>query len=346
MARTLLSSVLWSAVFLNAQPASSAESWVSEYPRLAALAEQECARPQLDDCRRELVRMAELLDNRTDVVYRLAKLEAKLGHAEASLRYLNSYARSQLDLGDPATQAEFKEMLAGKAFRRLEEIYRAGLAPTGAHLQVALAPATDLIAEDLAIDSQSGTRFLSSVHLNKVLAFDGAGHWSDYLGPSGLSGWGIYALSVDAVRNRLRISSVAGEVSPPFRAEDKGRSAVLRFDLLSRTQERRYELHDGQAHAFGDMALGPPGPTLYRRRRGRRFVRHRTRSGATLKLISPGAMRRHRPVPLPDGTRVLVADYSRGIAIVNLRQHSVSWLRHAPEIAVYGIDGLYLHGRT
>ncbi len=349
VARTLLSFVLWPAVFLNAQAAASAESWVSEYPRLAALAEQECSRPPLDDCRRELLRIAKLLDDRTDIVYRLAKLEAKLGHAEASLRYLNSYARSQLDLGDPATEAEFKEMLAGKDFKRLEEIYRAGLVPTGAHLQVALAPAPDLIAEDLAIDTQSGTRFLSSVHLNKVLALDGAGNWNDYLGPSALSAWGIYALSVDAVRNRLWISSVAGEVSPPFRAEDKGRSAVLRFDLRHRTEERRYELHDGQAHAFGDMALGSQGQLYVADGVGGGVYRIGAAADAALEtLVSPGAMRSPQtPVPLPDGKRLLVADYSRGIAVINLkRPNSISWLGHDPELAVYGIDGLYLNGST
>jgi hypothetical protein len=43
----------------------------------------------------------------------------------------------------------------------------------------------------------------------------------------------------------------------------------------------------------------------------------------------------------------LVADYSRGIAIVNLQgPKSVSWLKHPPELAVYGIDGLYLYGQS
>jgi hypothetical protein len=65
-------------------------------------------------------------------------------------------------------------------------------------------------------------------------------------------------------------------------------------------------------------------------------------------LVSPGALRSpQNPVPLPDGKRLLVADYSRGIAVINLeRPNSISWLGHGPELAVYGIDGLYLNGRT
>ncbi len=242
-----------------------------------------------------------------------------------------------------------KRCAPGKGFQQLEGIYRAGLTPTGVHLQVAVAPATDLIAEDLAVDDRSGARFLSSVHLNKVLTLDSAGQWSDFLSANELSAWGIYALSLDAVRNRLWLSSVAGEVSPPFRADDKGGSAVLRFNLSARTEERRYALHDGRAHAFGDMALGAHGQLYVSDGIGGGVYSIGAAPDATLAtLVSPGALRSpQNPVPLPDGKRLLVADYSRGIAVINLEQpHSVTWLRHGPELAVYGIDGLYLTGQT
>jgi hypothetical protein len=44
---------------------------------------------------------------------------------------------------------------------------------------------------------------------------------------------------------------------------------------------------------------------------------------------------------------LLVADYSRGIAIVSLQVgQAVTWLQHPPDLAVYGIDGLYRDGQT
>ena len=190
--KTLLGLLLWTAALPSAPSAPAPESWVSEYPRVGARAEQDCARPDLSACRRELLRLAALLDNRTDIVYRLAKVEARLGHVAASLRYLKSYASSQLDLGDPATQPEFQALYAVPQFRQLEQIYRAGLAPRGAHLRLAVAPAADLVAEDLALDERSGVRFLSSVHLGKVLMLDSQGQWSDFARPDELSAWGIY----------------------------------------------------------------------------------------------------------------------------------------------------------
>jgi hypothetical protein len=349
MLRTLSFLIIAPVLLLGGRSAAAGESWVSEYPRVAARAEQDCAGPRLSECRRELLRVAELLDYRTDVLYRLAKVEAQLGHTGASLAYLKSYADSQLDFGDPAAQPEFRTLRTSAAFQQLEQIYRGGLLPKGAYLQLALAPAADLVAEDLALDSRSGIRYVSSVHRGKVLALDVAGQWSDFAGPSELSAWGIYALALDVERARLWVSSAAGAVSPPFRTADQGRSAILRLNLNSHAQEQRYELQDGHAHAFGDMALGARGELYVSDGVGGGVYCIRSEPGAAMStLVEPGALRSPQsPVPLPDGKRLLVADYSRGIAIVDLHgPKSVSWLKHPPELAVYGIDGLYLYGRA
>jgi hypothetical protein len=293
--------------------------------------------------------MAELLDNRTDILYRLAKVEARLGHVEASLAYLKSYAYSQLDLGDPAVQSEFHALRTSAGFQKLEQIYRAGLSPKGTHTQLAIAPDADLLAEDLTLDTHSGIRYVSSVHMGKVLAVDSAGRWSDFASASELSAWGIYALSADAAHARLWISSVAGAVSPPYQVADQGRSAILRLNLDDHTVEQRYELHDGHPHAFGDMALSARGDLYVSDGVGGGVYCIGAEPDAAMEArVGPGTLRSPQsPVPLPDGKRLLVADYSRGIAIVNLQgPQSVSWLRHAPELAVYGIDGLYLYGRT
>ncbi len=349
MAGILLGWFALPAILPGAQGTAPTESWVSEYPRVAAQAEKDCPRADSVQCRLELLRLAELLDNRPDILYRLAKLEASLGHAEASLGYLKSYVHSQLDFGDPATQPEFRSMRAGPAFKLLEQIYREGLSPRGTYQRVAIAPDADLVAEDLAFDTRNGARYLSSVHKGKVLALDATGRWGDFLAPTELSAWGIYALAVDAARARLWISTVAGAISPPFRAADAGRSAVLRVNLNNRVQEDRFELKDGHAHAFGDMALDSKGELYVSDGVGGGVYSIAPEPGAALATrVFPGALRSPQtPVPLPDRTRLLVADYSRGIAIVNLQApQGVSWLQHPPELAVYGIDGLYLDGQA
>ena len=41
-----------------------------------------------------------------------------------------------------------------------------------------------------------------------------------------------------------------------------------------------------------------------------------------------------------------MADYAMGVAIVDPTTHAVSWVAHADTVAVSGIDGMYLVGRT
>ena len=308
-----------------------------------------CQQPASDGCRHELLQLMTLLDGRIDVVYRLAQAEAARGLHAASLAHLELYARSGLDLGDPQLDRAFASVLDSPRFAVLERQYRAGLLPVGAHRQLAAMPAVDLVAEDLAVDPRDGARYVSSVHAGTVLKFDASGNWSVAFKAADLSAWGVYALALDAPRDRLWVGGVAGAVSPPYQPSDAGRSAILRLDLRSHALQRRYELQDGQPHAFADMALGEGGEVYVSDGVGGGVYRIGPQDNASLDtLLAPGLMRSPQtPVPLPGGRRVMVPDYGRGIALLDLhRPGAISWLPHPPELALYGIDGMYLRGRT
>ena len=142
---------------------------------------------------------------------------------------------------------------------------------------------------------------------------------------------------------------VAGAISPPYQSSDAGRSAVLRLDLKGHAPPRRYELHDRLPHAFGDMALGEQGEVYVSDGVGGGVYRIGAEDEAQLKVLrAPGLMRSPQtPVVVPGGKRLLVPDYTRGIAVLDLRKSGgISWLPHPPELALYGIDGMYLHGHT
>jgi hypothetical protein len=335
---------------LGASSACAAtSSWVSAYPRARDAAAKACKQPAGDDCQRDLMQLMQLLDGRIDIVYRLAQAEAARDQHEASLAHLELYARSGLDLGDPQLDSVFAPLRGSARFAALERRYQAGLLSVGAHREVAVMPAADLVAEDLAIDPRDATRYVSSVHTSTVLRLDATGNWSVEFKAADLSAWGFYALALDAPRERLWVGSVAGAVSPPYQPSDAGRTAILRLDLHSRVLQRRYELHDGQPHAFGDMALGERGELYVSDGVGGGVYRIGPGDEASLDTLAfPGLMRSPQtPVPLPGGKRLLVPDYSRGIAVLSLRRPgAISWLPHPPELALYGIDGLYLRGHT
>jgi hypothetical protein len=64
-------------------------------------------------------------------------------------------------------------------------------------------------------------------------------------------------------------------------------------------------------------------------------------------LVDKGTFRSPQtPALSPDGRRLLVPDYSRGIGIVDLANKQVKLLQHPKELSLGGIDGMYLSGRT
>jgi hypothetical protein len=64
-------------------------------------------------------------------------------------------------------------------------------------------------------------------------------------------------------------------------------------------------------------------------------------------LVPEGWLRSPQtPAVTPDRTRLMVADYSLGIAAVDLATRRVSWLGHRRDVALTGIDGLYFSGTS
>jgi hypothetical protein len=341
----VLALVLWQAGAVFA----AAPSWVSEYPQARAQAAKSCMQPSAIDCQQALQKLARLLDGRIDIVYRLAQVNAARGLKAASLGNLELYARSRVDLGDPQLDPMFAPLRATPRFAALERRYKAGILATGSYRLLATIPDANLITEDLAIDPRDGARYVSSVRTGAIWRLDAAGHWSEGVAAADLSAWGAYALAIDARRDRVWIGSVAGAVSPPYPSSDAGRSVIVRMGLQDHGSPRRYELHDGLPHAFGDMALGEQGEVYVSDGVGGGVYRIGAADEAQLEVLcAPGQMRSPQtPVVLPGGQRVFVPDYTRGIAIVTLsKPGEVSWLPHPPELALYGIDGMYLHGHT
>jgi hypothetical protein len=341
----VLALILWQAGGVCA----AAQTWVSEYPQARAQATQSCKQPIGIDCQQALRKLAQLLDGRIDIVHRMAQVNAALGLKAESLANLELYARSRVDLGDPQLDPAFAPLRATPRFAALERRYKAGILATGSYRQLATIPDVNLIAEDLGVDPRDGARYVSSVHTGAIWKLDAAGHWSVAMAASDLSAWGAYALAIDASRDRIWIGSVAGAVSPPYQSSDSGRSVILRVGLREHGSPRRYELHDGLPHAFGDMALGEHGEVYVSDGVGGGVYRIGAADEAQLEVLcAPGQMRSPQtPVVLPGGQRLLVPDYARGIAIVTLsKPGEVSWLPHPPELALYGIDGMYLRGHT
>jgi len=314
---------------------------------MEASAGASAAPTELAACRQSLLKLYELLDGRLDVVYKLARVEARLGLADSALRRLEIYARSGLDLGDPSKDPAFAALGNRASMRRIAELYGAGQTPKTTHTRIATLSDSDLVAEDLVCEERNDSFLVSSVRKRKIVRVAGAGQPQDFVTESRVPMWGVFALGLDLPRRALWATTFASNFSPPLAAEDKDRSAVLELDSQSGGLIARYELPRGLPHAFGDLTVTQAGLVYIADGVGGGVYKVAHASAELEALVEPGALSSPQtPAISTDGTRLLVPDYTRGIAILELRRNSLTWLAHPPELALFGIDGMYLQGRT
>lgn len=329
--------------------AAQAESWVTTYATVRSKSQQVCGSPrELEACQEALLELERLVDGRPDIEYRLARVDAQLGLVDSALRRLNLYARSGLELGNPADEPAFAALQRRGLLRHVVDLYRTGLVARTAHAFVTSLEDPDLVAEDITCGRERGSFLVSSVRKRKILRVSTAEGVQDFITAVQIPLWGVFALSLDRPRNVLWATTSALKISPPLASGEMGHSAVLALDAASGLLKARYELPQDAPHGFGDMTVSPDGVVYVSDGEGGGIYKVALERGSGLtSVIEPGQIASPQtPTLTPDGSRLLVPDYVRGIASVDLQRRSVTWIRHPPELSLAGIDGLYLQGRT
>ena len=153
----------------------------------------------------------------------------------------------------------------------------------------------------------------------------------------------VFAVKVDPARHTLWASCSALPEMAGYAEADRGRAALVAYDLRSRQLRRRHELPaDGQPHVLGDFAIAPDG-TVYA-----------TDSAAPVVWrLAPGATRpepwlRHDDFASlqgitisADGGTLHVADYANGLWRIDAASGAAALLPAPAGSTLFGIDGLY-----
>ena len=340
--------LLIASTLLYAGIAESTDSWVKRYPEARQQTNVACQQKRLQECMDGLQELLALVDGRPDIRCLLATVEAQLGKQEAALESLAVCARSQLDFAPLLSSPALQSVRSSPAYSEIERIYHLGVKPAVDYEVHQSLGNPELLTEDMTYDPADNSFLVSSVRQRKVVRVAHDGKVSDVITSAQMPLWGMFALALDPQRHELWATTTAVPQSPPFAKTDDGRSAVLRIDLRSHTLLGRYELSDGNAHAFGDMTLALDGGVFVADGLGGGvYAVHPDRKEAFEVIVNPGMMRSPQtPALSPDGSTLLVPDYTRGIVKVNLRRGEPAWLTHQPELALFGIDGFYWQGHT
>jgi hypothetical protein len=202
----------------------------------------------------------------------------------------------------------------------------------------------EFIPEGLAYDSGSQTFFLGSVYRKKIVAVDKAGHAQDFSkATDGL--WSVMGMKVDPKRRLLWVCTMAQPQMQDLKPEDNGKSAVLKYDLTSGKLLKRYDLpNKPKTHGLGDLVLNSLGdvyasdslsPAIY-------VIDHR-RDELELFIEGTPFVNPQGLVFTPDESHLIMADYSLGLFLIDVKSRQLVNLSAPPRTTLLGMDGLYAY---
>lgn len=285
---------------------------------------------------------------------RMASVETHLGNKTEALRWLEKYASMGLKY-DLASDDDLKPLLAEAAFAPIAQEMKERTKPVQRAEAVCTLPLADLMPEDLTFDRGAGTFVVSSIqhHTLYRLKLPTAGEAECALQEIPLEDqakrWPVLAVSADATRNLLWMAASAMSGFGGFPEEDAGKTALFAVDGATGKVVRRFDLATGGPGVLGDMSVADDGTVYVSDSIGGGVYRVRgdVRT-ATLEKVAGDFFSPQTPALAADGKRLFVADYSMGIAVVDLTKPNpagqLSYLTHADTTAVTGLDGLYRSG--
>ncbi|HET6278829.1 MAG TPA: hypothetical protein VFG08_08605 [Candidatus Polarisedimenticolia bacterium] len=286
------------------------------------------------------------------ILYNLACGRALTGDGEQALPLLDRLAAMGLSY-DIAADDDLQALRGTPRFDALVVRFMDNGRPTVRSAIAFSLEDRDMLPEGIARDPRSGARYVGSVRGRRILRIDAQGRATPLPtstgGPcadrSGCRLYGVMGMAVDPERRVLWAASSAVPEMEGFSDQDRGRALVARYDLDSgKLIGIIASPDDDNPHLFGDLTVHPSGdlyisdsvsPAVHLLRQGGTEIEEWIRTGEYDALQGIAFS--------PDGERLYVADYSRGLFAIDRESRRLSPLSHPEDVAVSGIDGLYFH---
>jgi sugar lactone lactonase YvrE len=286
-------------------------------------------------------------------VLRMASVEVRLGNRAEALGWLRRYAAMGLT-HDVAGDQELKQLVDEKGFQEIAAAMQENAKPVLNAEVVCTLPLPDLMPEDITFEKSLGAFVTSSIQHHTLYRVTLPKKSEQECGlqeirlEASAKGWPVLAVSVDQKRKLLWMTASAMPGFSGFPEADSGKAALLAVKGNNGKVVRRFNLEASGPAVLGDMCVTEDGTVYVSDSIGGGVYRVRGDvATAKLEKIADGLFSPQTPVLAGDGKRLFVADYSMGIAVVDLSGKSggkVEYLRHPENIAVTGLDGLYRTG--
>jgi hypothetical protein len=292
----------------------------------------------------------------------VATVEAKLGHKDEALRWIQKYVATGLSF-DPSRDEDLKALMTESGGRIAFLMQERSLPVSNAEFVCEL-PQADTMPEDIAYLKGPGPKpaggfYISSVQHHTIyrVSLPKAGSrqcsMEELPLPSDAKRWPTLAISADPTRKVLWVTASAMPGFTGIAKEEQGKAVLMEIDPISGKVLHRFDPGATGPAVLGDMCVTENGTVYVTDSIGGGVYRlHGDLQTAKLEKIADGLFSPQTPVLSRDGKRLFVADYTMGIAVIDFPvagaapslSAKLNYLPHPGNVAVVGLDGLYRNG--
>ncbi|MEP6923838.1 MAG: hypothetical protein ABI954_05200 [Pyrinomonadaceae bacterium] len=286
---------------------------------------------------------ASLRPNHPRLMYNLAAGYALTGQSGEALVWLNKLAK--MGLVYPANKdSDFDSIKESSEFKTILQKFEHNKAPVSNSTIGFTVHEKDLIPESVAYDPATKTFYLSSIYKRKIVSINEKGEVKDFATEnSGL--WSVMGMKVDTRHGHLWVCTTAHPQMSNYKNEENGSSALFKYDLPTGKVLKKYFLtNQPKLHWLGDLIINSRGdvfatdslaPEIY-------VVRHQ-KDELELFLTSEMFSSLQGLDFTQDEKHLFVADYAKGIFIIDQQTKKITNLSPPADSTLLGIDGLYFY---
>ncbi len=270
----------------------------------------------------------------------IARAAAQLGDTAGAIETLKAVVSMGI-VRNLSGDKDLAPLHSSKDWASLVAANESNLKPVGSSRTLFAMPGLDFLAEDIVWDGAGKRYLVSSVRKGIIVSVAADGTSRTFIDKSART-WGMMALVVGSARGKLWATTAASPFTEGFQPTDSGSGAVLRYNLRTGTLEKRYDLRRTErGNSPGDATMSSTGDIFVSDSRSGLVYMIRSAVDSLEILVPEGTfMSPQQPALSSDGLTLYIADYSRGIAEVNLKTRAIRWLKHDRNVALNGIDGL------
>lgn len=343
MAPTLRSALLFLSLF--AAGCRTAAPSVAPAPEASTAPAPTVPAPEADSLLQGLTRLAQAQPENPVLLYAVASRHAERTEGAQAAQWLEKLDALRWD--HALEPKDFKPWSSTPEFRELAQRFAAREQKVSASQPAFTLVERDFIPEGVAHDPETGTFFVGSIRLRKVVAVAKDGAARDFISEARDGLWSPLGLKVDAARRHLWMASWAGASGKGLTADERGRTGLFQYDLRTGALLRKVTM-DGRpgAHLLNDMAISASGDVFVTDSEAGGVQVLRAGAEALTPLVPEGTLIYPNGIALSeDGATLYVAHFT-GLVRVDPEKGTLTRMQPPRGTTLGGVDGLSAHGRT